>query len=70
MQRNEVISYLKQLLGTDSNISPDAISIENQENRNTFRIRIKTNEKERIKNNAEEQNLSVKEESDSIIIFG
>jgi hypothetical protein len=69
LQRNEAISYLKQLSRTDSGISLDAISIEKQENQNTFRIRIKTNAKERVKDMAKERNLSVKEESDSIIIF-
>jgi hypothetical protein len=69
MQRNDAISYLKELLGTSSGVSPDAISIEEQENHKTVRIRIKTNETERIKDMARERNLSIKEESDSIIIF-
>ncbi len=70
MQRNDAISYLKELLGTNSGVSPDAISIEEQDNRKTVRIRIKTNEKERIRVMAKERNLSVTEESDGIIIFG
>ena len=69
MQRNEAISYLKQLLGTNSGISPDAISIEVQENPKGVRIRIKISEKELIKDVANERNLSVKEENDSIIVF-
>ena len=68
-QRNEAISYLKQLLGTNSGVSPDAIFIEEQENPDTVRIRIKSNEKELIKDMAKERNLLVKEESDSIIIL-
>lgn len=69
MQRNEAISYLKQLLGSNSDVSPDSISIEEQENGKTVRIRIKTNEKEHIKDVAKERNLLVKEENGSIIIF-
>jgi hypothetical protein len=69
MQRNEAISYLKALLGTDFDISPELISFEKQEDQNIVKIRIKTQERERIRDTAKKLNLEVNEENGSIIIY-
>ena len=71
MQRNEAISYLKALLGSDINISPDSVSIEEQEASKNVKIRIKiaNNNKEQIKETAKKRDLIVKEENDSIVIY-
>lgn len=69
MQRNDAISYLKVLLGTDIDISPDAISFERQEDRKIIKIRIKIQEREAIKDLAKKLDLEFKEEQDSIIIY-
>ena len=70
MQRNEAISYLKALLGTDIDISPDSISFEEQDDRKTVKIRMKIQEREKIKDIARKRSLEVQEERDSIIIYG
>ncbi len=71
MQRNEAISYLKALLGSDINISPDSVSIEEQEASKNVKIRIKiaNNNKEQIKETAKKRDLIVKEENESIVIY-
>lgn len=70
MQRNEAISYLKQLLGKDIDISPDSISLDKKEDRKIVEIHIKVKEREFIKEIAKMRGLDFKEENESIIIFG
>ena len=71
MQRNEAISYLKALLGSDINISPDSVSIEEQQASKTVEIRIKisNNQREQIRETAKKRDLIVKEENDSMVIY-
>jgi hypothetical protein len=70
MQRNEAISYLKQLLGKDIGISPDSISLDKKEDRRIVEIHIKVKERESIKELAKIRGLDFKEENESIIIYG
>ncbi len=69
MQRNEAISYLKKLMGTDINFSPDSIFLESQGDSKIVKIRIKTRERDFIKDLAKKLNLKVEEESDNILIY-
>ena len=62
MQRNEAISYLKALLDTDINISPDSISFELQGDRKIVKIRMKIKERERIKDIAKNCHLELQGE--------
>lgn len=72
MQRNEAISYLKELLGSDIDVSPESVSIERKRNSETVEVHIKiTNSKrETIKEIAKKRELTVKEDSDKVIIYG
>ncbi len=71
MQRNEAISYLKALLGSDIDISPDSVSIEPHQASKTVEIRIKISNYDRkhIKETAKKRALAIKEENDSIVIY-
>ena len=69
MERNSAVAYLKELLGGDISISPDAISIEKQEDSKSVKIRIKTRDRQPIIEIAKKHDLEVKEEGDSIIIY-
>jgi hypothetical protein len=71
MQRNEAISYLKALLGSDIDISPDSVSIEKQQASKTVKIRIKISnyDRQHIEETAKKRALAIKEENDSIVIY-
>ncbi len=71
MQRNEAILYLKALLGSEINISPDSVSIEKQQASKTVKIRIKISnyDRQHIIETAEKRALEIKEETDSIVIY-
>ena len=71
MQRDGAIAYLKELLGTDIDVSPDSVSIEKQLNSNAVEIRIKINDnqRQRIKDIAKKRDLLVKEEGASTLIY-
>ncbi len=71
MRRNEAILYLKALLGSDIYISPDSVSIEEQQASKTVEIRIKISniQREQIRETAKKRDLIVKEENDSMVIY-
>ena len=69
VERKSAMDYLKQLLGADVNASPDSISIEPQGNTKVVKIRIKTQERQLIKEIATKRNLKVQEQGDTILIF-
>ena len=69
MQRNEAISYLKKLIGTDINFSPDSIFLESQGDSKIVKIRIKTRERALIRDFAKKLDLKVEEESDNILVY-
>ena len=72
VQRNQAISYLKELLGSDIGVSPESVSIERKRDSEAVEVHIKiTNSKrESIKEIARKRELTVKEDGDSIIIYG
>jgi hypothetical protein len=63
------MAYLKELLGWDVDISPDSISIEKIDKSNAVKIRIKTHERQIIKNIASNRDLCVLEEGERIVIY-
>jgi len=70
MERNGAVAFLKELLGSDINVSPDSICIEKQQDSKTVKIRIKTQNRQSIKDHAKKHDLEVKEEGESIEIYG
>jgi hypothetical protein len=75
MQRNEAITYLKELLNACSNMSPQAVSFESNTNSQSidYRVHIKgfiyDSDKLMVKEIAKKHSLSVKEELDEVIIY-
>jgi hypothetical protein len=69
MERNSAVAYLKELLGANISISPDAISIDKQQDSKAVKIRIKTQNRQPIIDIAKKHDLEIKEEGDSIIIY-
>jgi hypothetical protein len=75
MQRNEAITYLKELLNVCSNMSPKAVSFESNPNSQStdYRVHIKGSiydaDKQMVKDIAKKHSFSVKEESDEVIIY-
>jgi cell division protein FtsL len=70
MQRNEVISYLKEVLSQDATICPNAITLEAPKDATGYSVHIKgASQPHTIKEIANKRNLSVKEEKDLIIVY-
>lgn len=71
MQRNDAIAYLKELLDLGLNISPDAVSLEEKDTPRKVEVRIKISviQRESIKDVAKNQNLTVREEGETIVIY-
>jgi hypothetical protein len=75
MQRNEAVTYLKELLNACSNMSPQAVSFESNTNSQStdYRVHIKgpiyDSDKQMVKEIAKKHSLTVKEDSDEVIIY-
>ena len=73
MDRNEAVTYLKELLNTCQSMSPQAVSFEKNGASAGFKVHIKgvTNEpdKEKIRGIAQKHSLAVEEESDAVVIY-
>jgi hypothetical protein len=75
MQRNEAVTYLKELLNACDNMSPQAVSFESHANSQStdYRVHIKgaiyESDKQLVKDIAKKHSLTVKEESDEVVIY-
>jgi hypothetical protein len=71
MQRNDALNYLKELLCTDVNASPNSISIEQQGSSEgvIIRIKIKRQDRQNIRELAKKRHLTVEEADDAILIY-
>ncbi len=70
MQRNEAVSYLKEILGSNELISPNAITLEEPKGNIGYKIRIKgVGYEQTVKEVAQKLNLAVREEKDEIVVF-
>ncbi len=74
MDRNEAVTYLKELLNT-CDMSPDAVSFENPKDSDSigYRVHIKgqihETDKQAVRNIAKKHSLTVKEQSDEVIVY-
>jgi hypothetical protein len=76
MERTEAMSYLKEILSTCSEMSPNSVSFEqtgNGEKSSIFKLHIKgkmqDTDKEKVKNIAEKHSLAVQEEHDEVVVY-
>jgi hypothetical protein len=70
MQRSEALSYLKEILNADSNISPDVITLEKPTLSNGYRVHIKElYHPETVKNIAQKHQFALKEEKGEIVVY-
>ena len=70
VNRNQAVDVLKEVLETADIIFPDALSLERNEGSKEFKVRIKTNDRDRptVKEIAANRGLLVNEEKGTLII--
>jgi len=70
VNRNQAVDVLKEVLETADIIFPDALSLERNEGSKDFKVRIKTNDRDRptVKEIAANRGLLVNEEKGTLII--
>jgi hypothetical protein len=70
VNRNQAVDVLKEVLETADIIFPDALSLERNEGSKDFKVRIKTNDRDRptVKEIAASRGLLVNEEKGTLII--
>jgi len=70
LRREEAISFLKEVLSADPNISPEAVTLSQLGKPNNYRLKIKENlSSQTVKEVAQKHHLSVKEEKDVMIVY-
>ncbi|MCL5949251.1 MAG: hypothetical protein M1490_02090 [Candidatus Bathyarchaeota archaeon] len=75
MDRNEAVTYLKELLNLCSDMSPESMSFETPTNSDSvgYRVHIKGKihdiDRQRVKDVAKKYNLVVKEDSDGVVVY-
>jgi hypothetical protein len=74
MDRDEAVSYLKEILTQCGELIPEALSLETPKDdpaglRVHIRGRIHEIEKQKVREIAQKRNLTVKEEADGLIVF-
>ncbi len=75
MQRNEAVTYLKELLVACDNMSPQAVSFENNKAENSagYRVHIKgtifESDKQAVKDIAKKYSLEVSEEPEEVVVY-
>lgn len=75
MNRSEAVIYLKELLSRCSEMSPSAVSFEEQRTNNTTNVRlhivgsIGENEKLVVRELAQKHSLQVKDNTEGVIIY-
>jgi hypothetical protein len=70
LQRDEAVSYLKEVLRHREVVSPDGITLENAQD-NHYKVRIKgtIEQQEIIREIAKKHNFSVKQEGNQMVIY-
>jgi len=73
MDRNEAVTYLKELLSQCSELSPESVSFENAKNSDSvgYQVHIKgiIHESERVRDVAKKHSLAVKEDTDGVVVY-
>lgn len=75
MNRNEAITYLKELLSQCNDMSPASVSFENPKNSDSvgYRIHIKgkiyASDMQKVREIAKKYSLAVKEEVDGVVVY-
>jgi len=75
MDRNEAVTYLKELLSLCNEMSPESISFENPKGCDSvgYRVHIKgkiqESDKERVRDVAKKHSLAVKEDTDGVVVY-
>jgi hypothetical protein len=75
MNRNEAVSYLKDLLSQGTGMSPDSVSFEQTADADSegyaihIKGRIENSEKQTVRIVAQKHNFQVKDNSDGIIVY-
>jgi hypothetical protein len=75
VDRQEAVSYLKELFSQCNNLSPNAVSFEQPKDSDSvgYRVHIKGNlqetDKETLRELAKKRNLTVKDNSDEVIVY-
>lgn len=75
MERNEAVTYLKELLIVCNDMSPESVSFEKPKNSNTggYTVHIKgaiqESDKQAVKDVAKRQRLAVKEDQTEVVVY-
>lgn len=75
MNRNEAVSYLKDLLSQCNGMSPNAVSFEQKGGMNSegyvihIRGRIEASERQVVRNVAQKYSFQVKDNSDGVVVY-
>jgi hypothetical protein len=75
MDRNEAVTYLKELLNLCDQLSPSSVSFENFENNSSigYRVIIKgtihESERQRLRDLAKKHSLLVQEDAESVVVY-
>jgi hypothetical protein len=75
MDRNEAVTYLKELLSLCGELSPESVSFENPKNSISvgYRVHIKGTiqeyDKQKVRDIAKKHSLAVQEDTDGVVIY-
>jgi hypothetical protein len=75
MDRNEAVTYLKELLSQCSELSPESVSFENPKNSDSIGYQviikgaIQKSDRETVRDVAKKHSLAVKEDTDGVVIY-
>lgn len=75
MDRNEAVTYLKELLSLCNELSPESVSFENPKNSDSvgYRVHIKgkidESDKQKVRDVAKKRCLAVKEDADGVVVY-
>ena len=75
MDRNEAVTYLKELLSQCDELSPSSVSIENYKNSESvgYRVHIKgtihESDRQRVRDIAKKRSLAVQEDAGGVVVY-